>query len=124
VTHEFPESDWKIFRELRDVALERFCKRVLDHAAHLCLNSATSHHESYLALCRWLQDRDDELAKAFDDPRRSRMLWQLAAIRSLGLLDSGEFARLSASTREAFESATRVFRARSDTDTSQPSPSA
>ena len=31
--HEFPESDWKTFRELRQVALERFCKRVLDEVA-------------------------------------------------------------------------------------------
>jgi hypothetical protein len=28
--HEIPESDWKTFSQLRLVALERFCKRVLD----------------------------------------------------------------------------------------------
>ena len=25
--HDFPESDWKVFRELREVALDRFCRR-------------------------------------------------------------------------------------------------
>jgi len=30
VAHDLSEADWKIFRELREVALERFCSRVLD----------------------------------------------------------------------------------------------
>jgi hypothetical protein len=124
MAHEFSESDWKIFRDLREDALERFCKRVLDHAASLCVDSGTSSHERYLALYRFLEERDDELARAFNDPRRSSMLWQLAAIRRLGLLDSGEFARFSSKAREAIESATKVSRARSESDTTRPSPPA
>jgi hypothetical protein len=46
-----------------------------------------------------LQDRDEELAHAFNDPRRSRMIVQLAAIHAYGLLESEEFARFTAGTR-------------------------
>jgi hypothetical protein len=35
--HDFPESDWKVFRELREVALDRFCRRVLEEIEPLCL---------------------------------------------------------------------------------------
>ena len=98
--HEFPESDWKTFGELRLVALERFCKRVLDEVPRFPLETERSYHQRYLELFRWLGERNDELAKAFDDPRRSQMLWQLAAIYAYGLLKPDEFARFTPHTRE------------------------
>jgi hypothetical protein len=101
--HEFPESDWKTFRELRQVALERFCKRVLDEVPRFSLDTERSNHERYLELFRWLGERNGELAQAFDDPRRSQMLWQLAAIYAYGLLEPDEFARLTAQTRERIQ---------------------
>lgn len=98
--HEFPESDWRAFRELRQVALERFCKRVLDEVPRFAPQMARSCHELYLELFRWLGERNDELARAFDDPRRSQMVWQLAAIHAYGLLEPDEFARFTPQTRE------------------------
>ena len=97
---ELPESDWKTFSHLRLVALERFCKRVLDEVPQFRLDKGQSYHQRYLELFRWLGERNDELAKAFDDPRRTRMLWQLAAIYAYGLLEPGEFARFTPHTRE------------------------
>ena len=98
--HEFPESDWKTFGELRLVALERFCKRVLDEVPRLLLDTERSYHQRYLELFRWLGERNDELAQAFDDPRRSQVFWQLAAIYAYGLLKPDEFARFTPHTRE------------------------
>jgi hypothetical protein len=97
---EFPESDWKIFSELRLVALERFCKRVLDEVPRVPVDAEQSYHQRYLELFRWLGERNDELARAFDNPRRSQMLWQLAAIHTHGLLTPDEFARFTPQTRE------------------------
>ena len=71
--HEIPESDWNIFRQLRLVALERFCKRVLDEVPRFSFETERGYHERYLELLGWLGERNDELAKAFDDPRRSQM---------------------------------------------------
>jgi hypothetical protein len=98
--HEFTESDWKTFRDVRGVALERFCKRVLDQVPRLLPDSERTYYERYLELFRWLGERDDELAQAFNDPRRSQMLWQLAAIYAYGLLEPDEFARFTPQTRE------------------------
>jgi len=101
--HEFPESDWKTFSQLRLVALERFCKRVLDEVPRFPPDTEQSYHQRYLELFRWLGERNDKLAKAFDDPRRSQMLWQLAAIYAYGLLNPDEFARFTPHTRERIQ---------------------
>jgi hypothetical protein len=58
---------------------------------------------------RFLQSRDEELAHAFDDPRRSRMIVQLAAIDAYGLVEPEEFKRFSERTRVTIESLAREF---------------
>ena len=109
VAHDLSEADWKIFRELREVALERFCSRVLDELEPLRLDASRSHHERYLAVYRLLQERDQELAHAFNDPRRSQMIMQLAAIHAYGLLEPGELARFTPQTRDTIESLAEGF---------------
>jgi len=56
---------------------------------------------------RLLQARDESLGRAFDDPRRSRMLWQLAAIRALGVLEEEELSGLTPETRQQVEALAR-----------------
>jgi hypothetical protein len=102
--HDFPESDWKVFRQLREVALDRFCRRVLDEIEPLRLNASRSHHERYLDVVRLLRERDQELANAFDDPRRSQMILQLAAMHAYGLLEPEDLARFTPRTRATVES--------------------
>lgn len=109
---EFPESDWKSFSALRQVALERFCKRVLDEVQRLSLDTERTHHQRYLALFRWLGERNDELANFFDNPRRSQMLRQLAGLHAHGLLTPEEFAGFSPQTRERIRFLAREGEAR------------
>ena len=104
MAHGVRESDWKTFRELREVALERLCRRILSEVEDLVQDNSRNHHERYRDLWRLLRERDPDVSRAFDDPRRSRMLWQLAAIHRLGLFESIEFERLHPETREAVES--------------------
>ena len=94
------ESDWKIFREIREVALERFCGQVLADLAPVCSDESRTLHERYLEAHRLLKDRDRKLAQAFDGPRRSQMHWQLSAMHALGLLEPDELTRFSPTTRE------------------------
>lgn len=107
--HDFPESDWKVFRELRELALERFCKRVLEEVEPLRRDTSRSHHERYLHVFRFLRARDEELAHAFNDPRRSRMIGQLAAIHAYGLLEPHELERFTERTRATVESLAKEF---------------
>jgi hypothetical protein len=68
------ESDWKLFRQLQAIALQRFCQRVLDEVVQVASNADKTSHERYGEMYGLIKDRDKELAHAFDDPRRSRAL--------------------------------------------------
>ena len=107
--HDVPESDWKVFRELQQRALERFCKRALEEVQTILGHGSQSHHNRYLDVFRLLRTRDDELAHAFNDPRRSRMIIQLAAIHAYGLLEPNELERFTECTRATIESLAKEF---------------
>jgi hypothetical protein len=83
--HGFRESDWSFPRAAAD-ALERFCKRTLEDVQRILKDASRTHHERYLDVFRLLQERDGELAHAFNDPRRSSMIGQLTAMCACGLL--------------------------------------
>jgi hypothetical protein len=100
---DISESDWKLFRQLQPVALERFCQRVLSEIGPLVSDTRKTSHQRYLAVFRLLHRRDTELAVAFNDPRRSRALQQLARIQSHHLLTEEEMSRFSADTCEIVE---------------------
>jgi hypothetical protein len=97
--HDVPEPDWKIFRELQKDALERFCKRALDEVQRILNDGSRTHHERYLDVFRLLRTRDEELAHAFNNPRRTTMIIQLAAIHAYGLLEPNEIGRFTDRTR-------------------------
>src|SRR3954470_1802897 len=97
---DIPESDWKIFRTVRQAALDRYCARVLDECAAVIRDTSVSNHDRYLRLYRMLDKRDDTLASAFNDFRRSTALIQLAHIRRLGVVTDEELGRFSQDTRE------------------------
>ncbi len=99
-----PESDWKVFRELRGKALERFCERVLSDIRHLVSDDTRSLHDRYLEIYKLIDARDGELARVFDSPRRSQAVLQLALIHSHDLLESEELARFTSETRLAIDS--------------------
>ena len=65
----FPESDWKVFRELREIALDRFCKRILNEATDVISEGSGTAHERFLKLFKHVGDQNDEIAHAFDAPR-------------------------------------------------------
>lgn len=93
------ERDWKLLRELQPVALDRFCRRVLDEIASVAADASRSHHQRYLAIYKLIDRRDDELADAFNDMRRSVAVRRICSLRELGLLTDEEFARFSEETR-------------------------
>ena len=97
---DLPESDWKTLRKLQPVALDRFCRRVLDECRAVCDTDSKTSHERYLDLYRLLRTRDKELADAFDDMRRSVALLRLVTMYRRDLLTEEEVARFSPETRK------------------------
>ncbi len=106
--HEISKSDWTTFKELRKLALERFCSRVLDDVARINSDDAKSKHERYLAIYRLMQERDREIDPIFDTLRRSTAVRQLCAFRSGDLVTEEELKSLSPELRERVEDIVRI----------------
>jgi hypothetical protein len=102
------EREWKIFREIREVALDRLCERSLREFSAVIGNTEKSHHERFRELYGLLHDRNHDVARGFDGPQRSSMLAQLSVIHSLGLLEADELSRFSEETRETIESLAKL----------------
>jgi len=95
-----PESDWRHFKRVHQVLLERFCQRTLDDLGAMLRARERSAHEQYRRAYELLVDRDEELARAFDDFRRSTAVMQLAIMRRMGLLSDDELSVFSEQTQK------------------------
>src|ERR1043165_1437589 len=92
------ERDWKVFRELRQIALARLCDKILGEAKAEIERPEKSSHEKYLSLYKLMDKRDDDVARAFNDFRRSTALKQIGIIHSMGLFTAEELRRFSPET--------------------------
>jgi hypothetical protein len=109
MTRQIKESDWKVFRELHGIALERFCRRVIEELQSATDSCSGGYHDCYLRITDLVRRRDKRLARIFDDLRRSNAFFVLANIKRAGLLTDDELMRLSAETREAVERIDSIF---------------
>jgi hypothetical protein len=95
-----PESDWKLFRQLQPIALDRYCQKVLDDLERISADIKKTPHQRYLDIYKLIERKDDDLARAFNGIRRSTAFMQLAIIQSYGVITEEEIARFSSETRE------------------------
>ena len=89
------ESDWKKFKRVRTLALERFSQRVLDDCERIHGDESVTAYERYLELYRLFQDRDREMAKTFNDLRRSTASLCLMLMWRQGLVTDEEMSEFS-----------------------------
>ena len=94
-----PEADWKTLQEIKATALDRFCRRVLDECRAVCDDDSASAEERYRKLYDLIRKRDEELADAFDDIRRSTAIIRLATMHKHNLVTPEELAHFSNDTR-------------------------
>jgi DNA-binding transcriptional ArsR family regulator len=107
--HDISEADWKIFKPLRELALERFCSSVLDEVARIGAEDAKSKHDRYLAIYRLMKERDREIDPIFDYLRRSTAVRQLSAFRMHGLVTAEELERFSPELRKRVETIVEIY---------------
>ena len=88
-------ADWKTFKPLREAALERFCKRVLDEVARISSDQTKSQHKRYIAIYRLTRERDKKIDMIFDTLRRSTAVRQICRFRSHDLLTADELQQFS-----------------------------
>jgi hypothetical protein len=96
------DSDWKQFKKVRELALERFSQRILDESRSILENTSLSAYERYLKLYKLIEKRDEEMAGAFDDLRRSTAILYLRGMFWLNLLTNEEVALFSPEVQSVF----------------------
>jgi ribosomal 50S subunit-associated protein YjgA (DUF615 family) len=97
------ESDWKKFKELRKIALDRFCLGVLADAKTIAQHGALSAHTRYVMLYRLMRDRDKDIEHAFNAYSRSSALHALSLMVMHDLLTDAELSTLSEEARNSID---------------------
>jgi hypothetical protein len=110
MARDLPEADWKACRKLQAVALERFCERIVNEVGAIVSNNSVSYHTRYLDLFKLIERRDHEIARAFNDPKRSNIVLQIATIVSHGLLTQDELKSITPEIRKTVESLSKPVR--------------
>jgi hypothetical protein len=107
---EIKESDWKVFRRLHSVALERYCRRVLEEV-RVAAECQGDYHDCYRRVYRLIRERDKTMAAAFDDPRRSTAFILLANMIREELLREEELKQFSLEAEERIDAINKLRRA-------------
>jgi len=94
-----PEPDWKVLRDIKPLALDRLCQRILDEVTSVANDPDNAAHAKYGKIYGLIQDRDKDIADAFNGLSRSKALFKLAIMNRLGLIEEDELARFSHETR-------------------------
>lgn len=95
------ESDWKIFKKLRVIALERFSQGILDQSQAVCSKTSLTAHERFGDLYDLIQKQNKEMAAMFDDFRRSTADLRLRLMVMHKLLTGEELSEFSPEMRRA-----------------------
>jgi hypothetical protein len=106
---DIKESDWKLFKRLRETALERFCEGVLGEVAQISSDDSKSKHERYLAIYRLMRERDKEIDPVFDYLRRSTAVLQLCAFRTRDLVTEQELRQFSPELVKRVEDIVEIY---------------
>lgn len=89
------ESDWKVFKDIKDKAIEKYCTLSLEESQKVISDQKEHVHNRYLLLYKLLQNRDKQMSLLFDGHSRSKAWIQLIAIRREGLVDEALLSNLS-----------------------------
>jgi len=89
------EPDWKKFKKIKELALERFCAEAMEDFEEAIQNEDLSNHGRYLDLYKLVKNADKRLGILFDGHSRSKAQIQLMLIRSNGLVENHELEGIS-----------------------------
>jgi len=77
--------------------------RILADIGRIASDGTKSFHDRYLRIYKLIRERDEEIARAFNDYRRSTATFQLAAMVSLDLVTDDELLAFTPGTRSLVE---------------------
>jgi hypothetical protein len=97
------ESDWNVYKRIRDLAQDRYSQRVLDEAGRIRQDESLSVQDRHAELSRMVRERDKEMFRVFDSLRRSSAVLCLMMMRSHDLVTDEEMQSFSPEVQRASE---------------------
>ena len=97
--NNFPEDDWKHFKKIQAIALDRLCDRLLKELQQHCTATAGTNFERFEKALSTAKDGSNDYKRAFTDLRRSTAFMKLLQMVALGLISDEELKGFSAQTR-------------------------
>ena len=89
---EIAEKDWKHFKTLHQLAVNRFSKETLSNISQIIASKEIeTKHEKYLEIYQYIKKRDKLLGDCFNEYRRSTAKLSILQIYNLGLFKPEEF---------------------------------
>jgi len=104
MSRDIAESDWKIFKQLHPVALDRFFKKAVADIRPLLDAKEISAKDQFWDAFDLAKKRREEAAELFDDLRRSTAMLMIAALAAHKLITDQEMAKFSPDLRESVRS--------------------
>lgn len=95
------ESDWKVFKKIKEKAIELFCSRALEKIEEIIKVKDEKAYEKYILLYKLVENKDKQMALLFDGHSRSKAQLQLLAIRGEDLADESLLQELSSEFLES-----------------------
>ncbi len=89
------ESDWKVFKNIKEQAIKKYCTNVLDEFRDVIDDEKEHPHNKYLLLYKLMENRNKEMSLLFDHHSRSKAALQLIAIRAEELASKELLSELS-----------------------------
>lgn len=74
------EKDWKHFKRIRLIALDRYCTATLQEAQVICGSESSSSHDRYLKLHSLIHEHNKAMKFPFDGLSRSTASLKLKVI--------------------------------------------
>lgn len=95
------EADWKIFKQIKDKAIEQYCSLCLAEYRDVIDDESKDTHERYLLNYKLVKSRDKKMSSLFDGHSRSKAWLQLLVIRKEGLADKELVSQLTDEFRKS-----------------------
>ena len=88
-------SDWEIFKVIKEKALDRYCERSLENVEKMIWNSKASNQQRFHDLFDLMQESNVKLGDIFDGHSQSKAYFQLLLMRREGLVEDEELEGLT-----------------------------
>lgn len=95
MTLDIKESDWKVFKQIHPIALERYFQHAVAGLGRIAGNDRKTNRERFWDVCERATEEQKEISELFDDYRRSTARLKLAIMRRQGWVREDEMSRFS-----------------------------